>query len=835
MPSPASSYHSSPTYPAPPVPYGLQRQYVSGYTMSPHTPMSMGPSPSFAYGFPHTDNMMTQPIHASYPSMLQPHPTSMYHYQRGSPDGGPSLHPPSQGAGPSQMYQHPVGPPGAPPPPLSPQTSNPPSFSGTSQFHSLQYHPHTPPYSYPPQSFPSTPTHFQPQYPYAQAFSTPSPDREHGTWWYVHPHPQTPQYEGHPPYAGHYSMPYPSLQPDVDQRYSQSNTPASTPSTSGVPFQSTPIPHGESAQPPISTLPRSPTSPADPPPLSPAPSSLDSRTGPNPLSERHITRRSYHPNPPAHRSEWVMWVGNVPSDATHDEAWRFFTAPTDTRDQSLPKDNGVLSIFLISRSCCVFVNFDNDEHLRAGIEQFNGVPLRPNDPRCPKLVCRVRRMDDDLKAGVGGQRGSGIHMRWIKEQKKKRIDHQPAEVSSSEDPPTSPSEYFGQASVSSDEDGHVPRMTNTQTSSSGGSFASTTSSMLAKHFPQRFFILKSLTQYDLDLSVERGLWATQKHNEGILDQAYRSSKDVFLIFGVNKSGEFYGYARMAGPLRRGEPQVSWASRTDSSASSRSPLSPSGLQQETIAEESVTPASQANHQFLSPVRQVANSPGVITPDSRADARPHPKSNSAPPVFGHYQQFSGTKQHTNLSLDRLVRTKVAGASSGEFSRDFELDAGAPQRAIRDRQSTEEGSTGSKLHVVEEVEEKGAEDDGHAAEGQAPPADGDSAWGDSFKVDWICTERLPFQRTRLLRNPWNHDKEIKVSRDGTELEPTVGRQLLDEWEKYVQEIASGELRPTTGGLKYRVAANQSTPSSSSIISDVSPAPGTPMEPKERKPRAS
>lgn len=54
---------------------------------------------------------------------------------------------------------------------------------------------------------------------------------------------------------------------------------------------------------------------------------------------------------------------------------------------------------------------------------------------------------------------------------------------------------------------------------------------------------RDLLQFDLDLSVEKGLWATQKHNEGILDQAYRSSKEVYLIFGVNKSGEFYGYAR----------------------------------------------------------------------------------------------------------------------------------------------------------------------------------------------------------------------------------------------------------------------------------------------------
>jgi hypothetical protein len=43
--------------------------------------------------------------------------------------------------------------------------------------------------------------------------------------------------------------------------------------------------------------------------------------------------------------------------------------------------------------------------------------------------------------------------------------------------------------------------------------------------------------------VQTGVWATQKHNEGILDRAFRTSKDVFLVFSVTKSGEFYGYAR----------------------------------------------------------------------------------------------------------------------------------------------------------------------------------------------------------------------------------------------------------------------------------------------------
>ena len=53
----------------------------------------------------------------------------------------------------------------------------------------------------------------------------------------------------------------------------------------------------------------------------------------------------------------------------------------------------------------------------------------------------------------------------------------------------------------------------------------------------------TLLQYDLNISKEKGVWATQPHNEEVLNQAFRTSQDVFLIFSVNKSGEFYGYAK----------------------------------------------------------------------------------------------------------------------------------------------------------------------------------------------------------------------------------------------------------------------------------------------------
>lgn len=324
-----------------------------------------------------------------------------------------------------------------------------------------------------------------------------------------------------------------------------------------------------------------------------------------PSSPMLTSRKSYHPAPPPNRSEWVMWVGNVPSDATHDEVWKFFNQsspppPPENASSVLisrlvqPSGSqhdkqwgGVSSVFLISRSNCAFINFVSKSHLESAVAHFNGKPLNPLDPKCPRLVCRIRRKEDDLEAGVGAQRYRGLHTRWVAEQLELERKNRELKDGSKEDfgyfvdaPPTSPSTYLAASSSSSDPSPPIHALSHieepftpphespldgkakTRAGSLGArSFSSTNSSLLRNYFPKRYFILKSLTlvsaihvlavlrltvrstQDDLNNSIDRGLWATQPHNEGVLDQAYRTSKDVYLIFSANKSGEFFGYAR----------------------------------------------------------------------------------------------------------------------------------------------------------------------------------------------------------------------------------------------------------------------------------------------------
>src|SRR5271170_2491143 len=56
------------------------------------------------------------------------------------------------------------------------------------------------------------------------------------------------------------------------------------------------------------------------------------------------------------------------------------------------------------------------------------------------------------------------------------------------------------------------------------------------------------------------------------------------------------------------------------------------------------------------------------------------------------------------------------------------------------------------------------------------------------------VQFQRTRLLRNPWNGNREVKISRDGTEIEPSVGARLLKEFDMEPSIIGPGSIVPTS-----------------------------------------
>mmetsp|Transcript_10769 Transcript_10769/g.20449 ORF Transcript_10769/g.20449 Transcript_10769/m.20449 type:complete len:654 (+) Transcript_10769:2-1963(+) len=65
---------------------------------------------------------------------------------------------------------------------------------------------------------------------------------------------------------------------------------------------------------------------------------------------------------------------------------------------------------------------------------------------------------------------------------------------------------------------------------------------------ERYFIIKSKNQDNIDISVRDGIWATIQRNEEKLNRAFRECARVILIFSVNNSKHFQGYATMTSAI-----------------------------------------------------------------------------------------------------------------------------------------------------------------------------------------------------------------------------------------------------------------------------------------------
>ncbi|KAF5909510.1 putative ATP-dependent RNA helicase YTHDC2 isoform X1, partial [Clarias magur] len=64
----------------------------------------------------------------------------------------------------------------------------------------------------------------------------------------------------------------------------------------------------------------------------------------------------------------------------------------------------------------------------------------------------------------------------------------------------------------------------------------------------RYFIMKSSNLRNIELSQQRGIWSTTPNNEHKLNRAFQECSTIFLIFSVQGSGHFQGYARMTSEI-----------------------------------------------------------------------------------------------------------------------------------------------------------------------------------------------------------------------------------------------------------------------------------------------
>lgn len=174
------------------------------------------------------------------------------------------------------------------------------------------------------------------------------------------------------------------------------------------------------------------------------------------------------------QSGHALWIGNLPSGAL----------VSDLKDHfSRGFKDTIESAFLISKSNCAFVNYRTEAACVTAMERFHDSRFQN-----VRLVCRLRRSSAPPSSG---------------------IPTGPAALA----PPSAQSqtafEAISQNRSRAEEQALV-----------GPSQEGTAASKVAN----KYFVLKSLTVEDMELSVRNGIWATQAHNEDTLNKAFEVSR-----------------------------------------------------------------------------------------------------------------------------------------------------------------------------------------------------------------------------------------------------------------------------------------------------------------------
>lgn len=154
---------------------------------------------------------------------------------------------------------------------------------------------------------------------------------------------------------------------------------------------------------------------------------------------------------------------------------------------------GLESLFLISKSNCAFANFKDEETCSAAQQK-----LHDSKFQSVRLVSRLRKSTVESATGVTAPTGPSVATTAKTDQVSDATPMQSGSPNPADEPTTTMTPKAEPAEETTPQ-------------------------------KDKFFILKSLTVEDLELSVRTGIWATQAHNEDALNSAFKVGGASFRI------------------------------------------------------------------------------------------------------------------------------------------------------------------------------------------------------------------------------------------------------------------------------------------------------------------
>jgi len=157
-----------------------------------------------------------------------------------------------------------------------------------------------------------------------------------------------------------------------------------------------------------------------------------------------------------------------------------------------------------------------------------------------------------------------------------------------------------------------------------------------------------------------------------------------------------------------------------------------------------------------------------------------ANKSGEYFGYARMDSAIGDEAVANIELQPRPELPEPSPSDLPLTIPTPATATAPKGRIIDDSARGTIFWEAEPEEKDEQSKEEDAGNLSGDESGVSTGPSpatpqTFGKPFKITWMSTDRLPFYRTRGLRNPWNANREVKIARDGTEIEPSVGRRLI------------------------------------------------------------
>ncbi|OAL29293.1 hypothetical protein AYO22_02187 [Fonsecaea multimorphosa] len=301
------------------------------------------------------------------------------------------------------------------------------------------------------------------------------------------------------------------------------------------------------------------------------------------------------------------------------------------------------------------------------------------------------------------------------------------------------------------------------------------------HFPEadrsswgteKYFILKSFSLDALYQSLETGRWHVPKRHVERLNHAFQTASKVILIFSVNGSGCFFGYATMRSEIH-------------------------------VDEQDLVPFNDQVHVISHHDLDTEDDYGSSEPGMDGDAQPQSLTRSRTESLASSDSTASSSSSSSISsvasgsiIYQPERRRIIWEASPTSLTHFPSLAASPSSPITTSHSTKLTCKCTfPIHpptvpISALVPDPDTDNpylypqlDPHQHYSPSHATLEFDRFSSPCAIKWLCAQSLPFAAVRNLTNPWNADKPLHVARNVTPVEPQVARKLLECWAEAMQ----------------------------------------------------